>query len=103
MPAQFKLVRGVRILTDGREVCVTQAAWNRRRQEVLKRAGHRCECREDCQWHRGRRCKRMIGLAGWLTHIHHRTRRGTAGAKRDDRIENLEANCVHCHMHGENK
>jgi len=100
MPARFKLVRGVRVYADGREVCVTAAAWRRRRRERIEMARYRCECCEDCASHRGRRCNRPIAQCA---DVHHRKRRGLGGAKRDDRLENLEADCRTCHRWGPNK
>lgn len=107
MPARFNLVDGVRIYPDGREVCVTRAATERRRLEVIARAGRRCECREDCESHRGRRCNRRIAatmnealfVSAVVAHIHHKTRRGMGGGKRDDRIDNLMCLCYKCHGH----
>jgi len=100
VPAKFKLVNGVRIYADGREVCKSPSAWKRRRVEVLRLAGFRCQCREDCAWHRGRRCG--ASLRKWAE-IHHKKRRGLGGGRRDDRKENLEADCLQCHQFGENK
>lgn len=111
MPAKFKLVSGVRIYKDGREVCATRAAWERRRREVIARAGRRCECREDCESHRGRRCNRRLAatmnealfVSAVVAEVHHKTRRGMGGEKRDDRLENLECDCPLCHRAGPGK
>jgi len=113
MPARFKLVDGIRIYPDGREVCVTRAARDRRRLERIVLAKGRCECTQDCRSHVGRRCNRLIAatvtqseqLKIPVTHVHHKKRRGMGGATRDDRIENLEATCEFCHRseHERNK
>lgn len=101
---------GVRISPDGHEVCQTQAAWDRRRGERLKIAGYRCECKRDCPAHRFRRCNAPLVLhakdaigAGQVAHVHHKTKRGMGGGTRDDRVENLEANCPYCHLQEEER
>jgi hypothetical protein len=111
VPARFRLVAGVRIYPDGREVAVTREAWERRRREAIARAGRRCECREDCESHRGRRCNRRVTatmnealfISAVVANVHHKKRRGMGGGHRDDRLENLECDCPNCHVMGPNK
>ena len=107
MPARFKLVDGVRIYPSGREVCVTRAAWNRRREERFGAANGRCECREKCASHSFRgRCSRPLALSGreakelgiWLADAHHVDGRGIGGGKRDDRLSEIRIYCRPCHL-----
>lgn len=81
---------GIRTTSDGREICLTREAWNRRRHEVLKRDKFRCR---DC----GRlvaetmKIAEMFGLP--VAHIDHQKKRGIGGGKRDDRLEKLKTKC----------
>lgn len=97
---------GIRIYKDGREVCRTREAWDRRRGARLKIADYQCECKRECPHHKFHRCRRPLALhedeASDLgidvAHVHHLTKRGIGGAARDDRVENLEADCPACHL-----
>ncbi len=91
--AKYDVVEGIQKIPDAlaasgfREYCVTQAAWDRRRQELAVRDGHRC-----------RRCTRRIPLredgitTGDAAHIR------STGAGGDDSLGNLELKCRSCHQ-----
>jgi 5-methylcytosine-specific restriction endonuclease McrA len=99
-----RIINGIRICADGREVCETDAAWQQRRREVYRRAKGRCEC-ESCPRHVGRRCNRRMAFDlataretnAPLMHAHHVKGRGAGGGGRDDRLQNLEGACEFCH------
>jgi 5-methylcytosine-specific restriction endonuclease McrA len=74
----------VRSLRDGREVCRTRAAWDKRRLEVWKRDRERCVF-----------CTISLRLSE--AHIDHVKKRGMSGGTRDDRPENLRTLCEQCH------
>lgn len=91
-----KLVDGIRIFPDGREVCETPEAWNRRREEVFLRERCRCQgCKRVTPLHdRKDEQGDVIADAGHADHI---IPRGMKGAKRDDRPPNLRWLCNWCH------
>jgi hypothetical protein len=102
MPARFKEKDGVRIYPDGREVCYTQKAWDRRRAERIELAEFRCECTGECGLHQGRRCNRVIAVHQTASanagDAHHTASRGIGGGRRDDRLEKIRAFCrMPCH------
>src|SRR5579862_8906687 len=108
MPARFELKNGIRFYPDGREVCVTAAAWSRRRRERLEIAGFRCEGTRACPRHRNQRCNNLLtgsishATDAMMAHVHHENKggRGLGGGKREDRLEKLEADCEFCHVDG---
>jgi hypothetical protein len=79
--------RGVRHLPDGREIDLTEAAWQRRRKALHEREESKCE-----------KCSRFAPLhnseIAWAGHAHHK--HGRKGG--DDRIQNLEWCCNFCHF-----
>lgn len=105
MPARFKEKYGVRIYPDGREVCYTQKAWDRRREECFERDGFLCQCIGDCFSHSYRgKCNAMLSLhsennGAVVGDAHHKKTRGHGGGRRDDRLSNLESFCRNCHAH----
>ena len=90
-----RLVDGIRIFPDGREVCETKEAWDRRRGECRTLAAGRCSCRRMVPLHDERNENGdVVRYAGHADHI---VSRGMGGAKRDDRLHNLRWSCFWCH------
>jgi hypothetical protein len=93
---RFKPRPQVRIMRDEREI-LSGAAWRERKIEVYLLDGGCCV---------GQACGKFLtppgrGLAN-EAEIHHISRRGMAGSKRDDRVfvdgrRNLETRCRACH------
>lgn len=78
--------KGVRYLPDGRQIDLTEAAWQRRRKEVFERERGLCE-----------RCMTLAPLhntdQAFAGHAHHINGRKDG----DDRAEGLEWLCGRCH------
>jgi len=87
---KYPVVDGVQRIPDAahprgfREYCVTQKAWDRRREELAQRANNRCEGI----------CKRWIPpVQGDGMHIL------STGAGGDDALDNLLYGCRDCHRY----
>lgn len=94
-PAYSRVQNGIRYIGD-REICETQAAWNRRREELHTLKAGRCEgCRRMVPLHDEKNALGdVIRYAGQADHI---IGRGMGGARRDDRLSNLRLLCFWCH------
>jgi 5-methylcytosine-specific restriction endonuclease McrA len=91
VPSKYPVIDGVKTYPDGREVCTTRAAWDRRKDEVFARDKGICQ---------------VAALVGRAEHVirpgdswtaDHKTKRGAGGCNRDDRLEKLRLTCDWCH------
>lgn len=95
----------LRVYESGREVCLSDQAWNVRRKEIWERDERRCQCTKDCPEHIGKQCGKFLALTMKLAielraeigHVHHKTKRGMGGGTRDDQKGNLVLFCWKCH------
>jgi hypothetical protein len=91
VPTKHPVVDGIMTFPCGRQVCVTTAAWERRKMEVLFRAKFVCEVAKLI----GRHAHLVSDFEGWTAD--HIKKRGMNGSTRDDRVENLRLTCNTCH------
>lgn len=84
-----------KVTCEPREICHGKS-WNVRREEVWERDRRRClDCNQPVPLHH---VKRKDGqVIEKAAEIHHKTKRGMGGGKRDDRKENLATLCWQCH------
>lgn len=78
----------IKVLADGREICLTEEAWQKRREERWRMDGMICQ-------------GKIFGLPHGIevglseAQIHHIRKRSLG---RDDRLENLITFCEACHL-----
>jgi len=62
------------------------------KDQVLARAGYRCECARQCSHHDGGRCNTWLEAGNW--EAHHIVSEDAGGS---DTLSNCEALCIPCH------